>query len=251
MSTVLRGRALRRATLTATIVLSLVMSTSLSASASTPPAGVVHRTTLERGDTGSAVAWLQRDLKVKAGTGLGTFGPLTLKAVLHFQWAHHLVPDGVVGPRTWHVLLTLLAAKHRAALARRPGWICPVGAKHYVSNNFGAPRPGGRHHQGDDVLAPRNSPIYAVQSGVIVKAAPGHLAGLEIILRGTSGNEFFYAHETVNLVHTGQHVHAGQLLARVGNTGDAAGGVTHLHFEYWPHGGKAVNPYKALKAVCG
>ncbi len=250
MSTPVRGKALKLLALTALTATLGIPCTASAASASSLPAGVAHRSTLERGDHGPAVAWLQKDLRVKAGSALGTFGPLTLRAVTHFQRAHHLAADGVVGPRTWHVLLTL-RAKHRSAAAASLGWVCPVGTKHYVSNSFGAPRPGGRRHQGDDVLAPRYSPIYAVGAGTIVKAATGHLAGLEIILRSVHGNEFFYAHETVNLVHAGQRVHAGQLIAKVGNTGDAAGGPTHLHFEYWPQGGKAVNPYRPLKFACG
>jgi peptidoglycan hydrolase-like protein with peptidoglycan-binding domain len=35
----------------------------------------------------------------------GIFGPLTARAVTRFQQAHRLVPDGVVGERTWVALL--------------------------------------------------------------------------------------------------------------------------------------------------
>jgi murein DD-endopeptidase MepM/ murein hydrolase activator NlpD len=253
--------ALRRLTpalLTLVAAVGLPLGLASPAAASPLPAAVQHRQVIHPGDTGPAVSWLQHDLRVRTGGSYGTYGPRTLKAVEHFQAVHHLAQDGVVGPATWNALLgkqkattsTTKPPKRASRSTKRAAWICPVGPVHDVTDSFGAPRSGGRHHMGDDIMAPRNSPIYAVESGVIGKAAQGHLAGNEIILRGVSGNSFFYAHQTVNLVRTGQHVTAGQLIARVGNTGDAAGGATHLHFEYWPGGGPAANPYAGLKAAC-
>jgi murein DD-endopeptidase MepM/ murein hydrolase activator NlpD len=258
--------ALRRRALPAALVLvgavALPVAVAAPAGAASLPAGVAHRVTIHPGDTGSAVAWLQRDLGVHTGGSYGNYGPLTLKAVEHFQAKHHLTADGVVGAATWNALLgkktaaksvrpaTKTKPKRASRSSARAGWICPVGPAHDITDSFGDPRPGGRHHEGDDVMAPRNSPIYAVESGYIAKAASGNLAGNEIIERGVSGNSFFYAHQTVNLVHSGEHVTAGQLIARVGNTGDAAGGATHLHFEFWPGGGSPSDPYSRLKAAC-
>jgi murein DD-endopeptidase MepM/ murein hydrolase activator NlpD len=252
------------AVLTLVAAVGLPLAVVSPAAASSLPAGVQHRDVIHPGDTGPAVSWLQRDLGVKAGGSYGTYGPLTLKAVKHFQNFHHLTADGIVGPATWNFLLgkqtTTKTKAVKPATTSKPNrasrgssradWICPVGSNHDITDSFGDPRPGGRHHEGDDVMAPRSSPIYAVQSGTIGKASSGNLAGLEIILRGVSGNSFFYAHQSANLVHSGEHVSAGQLIGRVGNTGDAAGGPTHLHFEYWPGGGSAVNPYAKLKAAC-
>ena len=260
MPAALRRRALPLAFVLAGSV-ALPAAMAAPASAASLPSGVVHRVTIHPGDTGPAVAWLQRDLGVHTGGSYGTYGPLTLKAVEHFQSKHHLTADGVVGTATWNALLgkktsTTTTSKPTTKPKRasrgsaRAAWICPVGSDHDITNSFGDARPGGRRHQGDDVMAPRNSPIYAVESGVIEKAARGSLAGNEIIERGVSGNSFFYAHQTVNLVHSGEHVKAGQLIARVGNTGDAAGGPTHLHFEFWPGGGSASDPYSRLKAAC-
>jgi hypothetical protein len=60
---------------------------------------------VKRGDRGSAVRSIQRQLGIPAD---GVFGPMTERAVKRFQRRHDLVPDGIVGPLT------------RAALGLRP-----------------------------------------------------------------------------------------------------------------------------------
>lgn len=131
------------------------------------------------------------------------------------------------------------------------GGACPVGSPYTVMDTFGAARGGGRAHEGDDLPAPKGTPIYAVENGTISRAYYNTLGGIAIILRGESGDSYYYAHQEVNLVHTGQHVVAGQMIARVGMTGDAQGTIYHLHFERWPNGGSAVDPYPFLIALCG
>lgn len=128
---------------------------------------------------------------------------------------------------------------------------CPIGSPYTVMDTFGAARGGGRSHEGDDIPAPKGTPIYAVENGTISRAYYNSLGGIAIILKGESGDSYYYAHQEVNLVHTGQHVVAGQMIARVGMTGDAQGTIYHLHFERWPNGGSAVDPYPFLIALCG
>ena len=63
------------------------------------------RPTLRRGSTGALVEQIQSKLKVNtASGGKGTFGPKTEAAVRAFQREHGLVPDGIVGPKTWAAL---------------------------------------------------------------------------------------------------------------------------------------------------
>jgi N-acetyl-anhydromuramyl-L-alanine amidase AmpD len=61
------------------------------------PAGKARRT-MRRGDTGTDVAELQNALGVEAN---GVFGPKTEAALREFQRTHRMVPDGIVGPKSW------------------------------------------------------------------------------------------------------------------------------------------------------
>lgn len=61
------------------------------------------RPTLRRGNTGELVKEVQRKVGIVPDAA-GTFGPRTEAAVRAFQREHDLVPDGIVGPRTWAAL---------------------------------------------------------------------------------------------------------------------------------------------------
>jgi hypothetical protein len=113
-----------------------------------------------------------------------------------------------------------------------------------------------RRHEGNDVLAPEGSPEVAVESGVIVKVADTDtgLGGITLWLLGDSGVAYYYAHNTENLVTQGQRVSRGQMIARVGTTGNARGGPAHVHFQINLCGRTdssepcTVNPYDFLKS---
>ena len=126
-------------------------------------------------------------------------------------------------------------------------WLCPVAGPHAFSNDFGDPRPGGRLHQGVDILAPRGTPVVASVSGV-VSDHPNALGGLGYFLAGSDGNTYYGAH-LAGYAASGS-VAKGTVVGYVGNTGDAAGGPPHLHFEIHPGGGAAVNPYPTLVRYC-
>jgi peptidoglycan LD-endopeptidase LytH len=128
---------------------------------------------------------------------------------------------------------------------------CPVGQPRAYSDDFGAPRPGGRTHQGIDLLAPLGTPIYAAQSGRFDQNY-NSLGGTSALVYADIGDFTYYAHMSSYAgVPSGAHVAAGTMIGHVGNSGDAAGGPYHLHFEYHPGGGGAVDPYLLLRAICG
>ncbi len=148
------------------------------------------------------------------------------------------------------------AARARAEAARRAIGgaglqACPVGQPRAYSDDFGVPRPGGRRHQGIDMFAPLGTPIYAAQPGRFEENY-NDLGGTSALVYGDSGDYTYYAHMSSYAgVPNGAHVAAGTVIGHVGNSGDAQGGPYHLHFEYHPGGGAAVDPYRLLKAVCG
>jgi hypothetical protein len=166
-------------------------------------------------------------------------------------------------------LLVLLGMWAFAATAGAgvPRLIFPiVGATSYT-DDFGDPRPSGGH-QGNDIMAAKRTPIVAVESGRVVKHTRSWSAGCMLYLYGKSGTTYMYIHlnndRTLRNDNRGgcrnriayapglerrQWVRAGQLIAYVGDSGDANGLASHLHFEVHPNGGRAVSPYKYLRAA--
>lgn len=151
------------------------------------------------------------------------------------------------------------AARAREAMAQTGGTVynaptgryaCPVGAVRSFVDTWHAPRSGGRLHQGTDVFAPYGSPAYAVVDGIIDKWGNGGLGGITLWLRADNGDRYYYAHNSVNIATVGTRVKAGDVIARVGNTGNAATTPPHIHFEAHPGGGEAANPYPFLASIC-
>ncbi|HWG94209.1 MAG TPA: M23 family metallopeptidase, partial [Mycobacteriales bacterium] len=106
-------------------------------------------------------------------------------------------------------------AKARAEREARAGaTACPVPGATFT-DTWGAPRSGGRSHQGTDLLAPLGTPVYAVVAGRI-RTASSALGGISLYLDGVNGETYFYAHNSANVASTGQRVQAGDLIAKVG-----------------------------------
>jgi murein DD-endopeptidase MepM/ murein hydrolase activator NlpD len=136
------------------------------------------------------------------------------------------------------------AAAQKAAAAARGA--CPVPSASFT-DTWGAARSGGRRHQGTDLMARYGAPVHAVVSGR-VKTASSRLGGISLYLHGDNGETYFYAHNSANVASNGQRVGAGDLIAKVGSTGNA-GGTNHVHFERQV-GGRSVNPYDFLRRLC-
>jgi peptidoglycan LD-endopeptidase LytH len=133
------------------------------------------------------------------------------------------------------------------------GGVCPVNGPVRIGQGWGAPRDGGRRrHQGIDLLAPAGTPLVAVARGQITRLSnlDRGRGGISLWLRDARGAAYYYAHNHHNLVHLGQPVRAGQLLARVGTSGNAHGGPAHLHFQLHPGGGRPVSPDAVVQRWC-
>lgn len=118
------------------------------------------------------------------------------------------------------------------------------------SDDYGAPRAGTGWHQGIDLFGPTGTPIVAVADGVLSKVGVNTLGGNRLWLTDDAGTEYYYAHLSAYAPGTadGARVRAGQVIAFLGNTGQAITTPPHLHFEIHPGGGDSVNPYPYLVA---
>lgn len=115
------------------------------------------------------------------------------------------------------------------------------------SDDWGAPRSGGRSHQGNDIFAPEGTPLLAVDDGRVFFGT-GSLGGNIARLEATDGARYIYSH-LVAFEGEERAVKAGEVIGYVGNTGNAAGLPHHVHFEVHPDGGDAVNPFPMLTAL--
>jgi murein DD-endopeptidase MepM/ murein hydrolase activator NlpD len=116
------------------------------------------------------------------------------------------------------------------------GYVFPVHGPVSFTDTFGAARAVVGWHHGEDIFAPMGAPVLAVAKGTVFSVGWNDLGGNRLWLRDTKGNEFYYAHLSAfsPLAVNGAHVHAGDVLGFVGNTGDAETTPPHLHFEIHP-----------------
>lgn len=129
------------------------------------------------------------------------------------------------------------------------GKACPIGGPNGFTDTWHAPRPGGRKHLGVDMFAVHGMPVYAVADGT-VRVSTNRLGGLVVHLGSDDGDRYYYAHLDAVTVATGDRVAAGDIIAANGNTGNARSTPPHLHWQYHPGGGPAVNPYPLAQLLC-
>ncbi len=126
------------------------------------------------------------------------------------------------------------------------GIVCPVAGPHAFADTWGAARSGGRSHEGVDMMAARGVPLVAVESGY-AQFKTTRLGGNSVWVNGNSGTRYFYAHLSA-WEGSSRNVSRGEVIGYVGATGNTS--ANHLHFEVHPGGGRAVNPYPYVRAVC-
>lgn len=101
-----------------------------------------------------------------------------------------------------------------------------------VADTFGAPRGGGRQHEGVDIFAPRGTPVRAAAPGFVYRIDDLSLGGLSVTVVGDGGVRYFYTHfdSVPENLREGQRVETDTVIGYVGNSGNAATTPTHLHF---------------------
>jgi murein DD-endopeptidase MepM/ murein hydrolase activator NlpD len=114
-----------------------------------------------------------------------------------------------------------------------------------INSVFG-PR-NGSFHDGVDIGAPEGTPVHAVAEGEVVYSNQLRGYGNMVIVRHVAGIVSVYAHNQLNLVHEGQKVERGEVIAKVGSTGRVTG--PHLHFEIRKNNA-AQDPLLYLPQLC-
>lgn len=122
---------------------------------------------------------------------------------------------------------------------------------HALQDSFGAPRSGGRHHEGIDIFAPRYTPVLAATPGMILKVGHNRLGGNIVKVLGPGGYIHYYAHlSAFGPIHVREWVQAGDVIGYVGNSGDARTTPSHLHYGIYQLFGRhlyhAIDPYPYL-----
>jgi peptidoglycan LD-endopeptidase LytH len=123
-------------------------------------------------------------------------------------------------------------------------------------DTFDQARSAGRRHDAIDIMAAEGTPVIAAADGTIEKLFNSVRGGMTIYERSPDRKwEYYYAHLSAYApgLAEGQQVKRGQVIARVGHTGDASAAGPHLHFainamgpadRWW--NGTPINPYPLL-----
>ena len=187
--------------------------------------------------------------KTFAGTGIVVVQPgETLARVAARAGVHSwtiVAANGLTRPYQLYVGGQLLLSVRNGA-STSPLVRCPARGARFM-NDWGFPRSDTGFHQGTDMMAPKGTPIVAPASGTVVQGV-GSIGGRYFRLTARDGTVYYGAH--MSKFGKSGRVRAGDVIGYVGNSGDAAGGATHLHFEIHPAGGAAVNPYGYLVRAC-
>jgi hypothetical protein len=119
--------------------------------------------------------------------------------------------------------------------------------KKQIANTWHAPRGTDRVHEGQDIFAPKGTPIFSATSGYVYKIGENNLGGQTVSVIGAGGRVYYYAHldSYAAGLAEGDAVKTKTLLGYVGTTGNAQGTPPHLHFGVYGSDG-AINPLPLL-----
>ena len=126
-----------------------------------------------------------------------------------------------------------------------------------LRDTFNELRGGTRRHEAIDILAPRHTPVFAVEDGEIARLFFSEAGGITIY-QFDPGEDYvyYYAHleRYADGLKEGDDVKRGEIIAYVGTTGNAPRDTPHLHFaifkmtdekKWWQ--GSAIDPYSVLR----
>ncbi len=144
----------------------------------------------------------------------------------------------------------------------------PVSAGASYSDTFGAPRSGGRTHEGQDLVSAKGTPLLAAVSGRITRLRHdlSGLSGNSLTITADDGWSYVYIHLNNDSPGTddsanrfeyafasgmalNKRVAAGELVGFLGDSGNAEQTVAHLHFEIHQPDGAVINAFASLRAA--
>jgi hypothetical protein len=116
-----------------------------------------------------------------------------------------------------------------------------------IVSDFGASRGGGtRTHEGQDLVAPKGTPIISPTKAVVIDVGDGPDSGKYVSTANPGGEVFGYIHLDKVFVQEGDELTVGDLIGYVGNTGNAMAAPSHLHFEIRKDG-VPTDPYPRIR----
>ncbi len=196
--------------------------------------GDYHVRIIARDRRGAALARLHGDSGVATLTVLPTASPPPP--------SHAPAPAAPAAPPA----AAVTAGAPSPAQLLAAGAVFPVSGPHSFGgpeNRFGAPR-GNHLHEGQDILAAEGTPVLAPLAGTVITASYQEGgAGYYAAEHTDEGVDFMFAHCRAGSlsVTRGELLAPGQVLCRVGQTGDAT--APHLHFEIWVGSWQAPGSY--------
>lgn len=162
---------------------------------------------------------------------------------------------GSGGPRTSAPLIEALRRAQGSGAQGTDGAVAgmgrfPVGGLADYGDDWLAARttPCFHLHKGTDIFAARGTPVRAPADGV-VRFSDEAVGGRSVYVTEADGTYYYMAHlDSFAPMASGNRVSVGQVVGFVGDSGNASGGVTHVHMQIHPRGGGPVNPKPVLDA---
>ena len=116
-----------------------------------------------------------------------------------------------------------------------------------IADTWQAPRGTNRRHEGQDIFAPKGTPILSATNGFIYRIGENNLGGQTVSVIGSGGRVYYYAHLDAYArgIEVGDRVTTRTVLGYVGTTGNAQGTPPHLHFGVYTLNG-AINQLPLL-----
>ena len=205
---------------------------------------------MRTGHRGWDVAALQYLLQRRGyGPGIadGIFGGLTQAAVTRAQSAAGISVDGLAGSQT----IGALRGRGRSTTTTPVSTTGPVSFLRPVigpiGDRFGAPREGGRRHQGLDFPVAYGTRVGAAGRGTTIFAGQNYGGyGNLVVIQHRLGYTTWYAHLSSITTWVGENVVGGTRIGYVGSTGYSTG--PHLHWEVRRYN-TAIDPEPMLLAT--